>query len=308
MKRKPNIWPFGAGQPLGRRTTYRVMRTRASAPRSSVKASLRDSKERERERMARKLDDPALERKLKAHYARGGTLNEFLTANPGISKGQFKRCVAAVAAKGGAYDPNAVCAAMERRKYGSAELQRRAKAGKRAAAKKRKRNPAEAAAEVYEEFHGMPSEKVTEVTERIHSHRNLAELGRLENIVVLLPNGKARSIHGFKGALLCSNENKNQLFIKRGDQEIDLAEFGISSPHEIETLGEVVQIDYFTTKKHLGKDGGTALYFHKAGSTRGVSGREKKVGYGPDLIYRMRDKRMEFSGGTYEIKAEGIDK
>jgi hypothetical protein len=32
------------------------------------------------------------------------------------------------------------------------------------------------------------------------------------------------------------------------------------------------------------------------------------AGYGPDLIYRVRDKLLEFSGGTYEIRAEGIDK
>ena len=28
----------------------------------------------------------------------------------------------------------------------------------------------------------------------------------------------------------------------------------------------------------------------------------------PDLIYRVRDEQLEFSGGSYEIRAEGIDK
>ena len=149
--------------------------------------------------MSRKLDDPDLERKLKSHYARGGSLHEFLTANPGAwrlfsrgaevrsykghtiwpvpggwqtslnslatfpseaavkrfidgwfkqnpggTEGEFQRCVDAVAAKGGSYDPRAVCASMERRKYGSAELQRRAKAGKRKAAKARNAGNSEA--------------------------------------------------------------------------------------------------------------------------------------------------------------------
>lgn len=51
-------------------------------------------------------------------------------SNPG--KGAFKRCVAKVSARGGAYDPRAVCAASARRKYGPARLQRMAAAGRAA--------------------------------------------------------------------------------------------------------------------------------------------------------------------------------
>lgn len=51
--------------------------------------------------------------------------------NPRGTKGQFERCVEAVESRGGAYDPNAVCAAQERREYGQKELTRRAVAGKR---------------------------------------------------------------------------------------------------------------------------------------------------------------------------------
>jgi len=432
MKKRANIWPFGAGQPLGRRTTYRVTRTRASSPRSALGPSVRESKQREQERMRRKLDDPDLERKLKAHYARGGSLHEFLTANPSArghfssnaeirlyhghtiwpvpggwktslnslatfpseravkdfidawhrlnpagTEGEFQRCVEAVAAKGGAYDPRAVCAAMERRKYGQAELTRRAKAGKRAAAKKRNRvpddlrdraaraldlsrrggergnkaaaarervaawldgarqsvslsdiqflerisraapvssglhhpNPASEAAAVYEQFHGRPSTRETAVRARVHHHMHLAELGSLELLVVDGEDGYRHRIVGFDGAILASNEEKNQLFIEGGDQELDAAEFHLEEwPHEKNVVGEVAEIRYFTTKDHLGSDGGTALYFHKAGTTVTAMGRHSKVGYGPQLIYRTRDKSLEFAGGTYEIKAEGIDK
>jgi len=60
-----------------------------------------------------------------------------LKMNPGdVGKGKFAKCVAAVESKGGAYDPKAVCAAMERRKYGKKVLQTRAARGLRRAIRK----------------------------------------------------------------------------------------------------------------------------------------------------------------------------
>jgi len=364
MKTRRNIWPFGTNQPLGPRS-YVVRRRPAGRP-ASTKAAARAERESAAERKERTLSDPNLEKKLRAWYAKGGTLNEFLSANPGTfnnffdessegkskmyqgyriwpvfggwktslsalatfgserevkqfidtyfarrnpagTRGEFQRCVDAVASRGGAYDPRAVCAAMERRKYGQKELTRRSVAGRKAA-KRKSRNPAAASAAVYEEFHGRPSSEEVTVIDKLHVHENLAGLGSLRKIVADCVDGKRHEIVGFGKAILCSNETKNQLFIRGGDQALDLAEFGISRPHELETIGVVVEIWYFTTKDHLGKEGGTAIYFHKAGETRTFSGRTKMAGYGPDLIYRVRDKLLEFSGGTYEIRAEGIDK
>lgn len=344
------------GRLFGSKTTYR--RTRTAGPSRRVvseKAAARQAKELEAERLHKKFTDAQLDRKLKAHYAKGGNLKEFMAMNPGIPGSAFKRCVARVAEKGGAYDPRAVCASVGRKKYGAKKFQAMAKAGRKRAGNppkvfyhdvdkrgrerfyhdsnvgrrlvlypveeaklliatgqaravpKRKRNPAAAAAEVYEEFHGTPSTSVVELTERLHFHEHLAELGRLELLVVNGIDGYEHRISGFKGAKLCSNETKDQLFIRGGDQEIDLGDYKLKPPHEVETLGQVTEIQYFTTKKHLGSEGGTAIYFHKAGTTS-ENGRHKKVGYGPDLIYRVRDKALEFSGGTYEIRAEGIDK
>lgn len=48
----------------------------------------------------------------------------------------------------------------------------------------RKGNPEGAAAEMYESFHGQPSEEVTEFVEDLHYHENLAELGVLAGVVV----------------------------------------------------------------------------------------------------------------------------
>ena len=92
MKLKQNIWPFGKGQPLGRKTTHH---RRATKP-VSEKALAKQAKERESERLERKLSDSQLEAKLRRHYSGGGNLREFLAANPGVSKVQFKRCAAKV--------------------------------------------------------------------------------------------------------------------------------------------------------------------------------------------------------------------
>lgn len=50
--------------------------------------------------------------------------------NPGDGS-RFKKCVEEVAAKGGAYDPRAVCAAEGRKKYGAKKFAAMARAGKR---------------------------------------------------------------------------------------------------------------------------------------------------------------------------------
>ena len=298
--------------------------------------------------------------------------------NPGKSGSAFKRCVAEVSEKGGAYDPRAVCAAAGRKKYGAKKYAAMAKAGQKRKARQNRHsadapvpstwssryfvhglhgmktpelkgwywtkaeavkaaqraaneegeaitvstpkrslfqvapkvsrsNPAEAAAEVYEEFHGRPSSEVVTVTEKIHYHEHLSAIGDLRSMVVLARDGGRITLSRFKKAILCTNEAKNQLFIRGGDQSVDLRTFGVRTEHEVETLGKVSEIVYFTTKDHLGDEGGTALYFHITGETN-ENGKRKMVGWAPDLIYHTIDERLEFSGGSYTIEAEGIDK
>jgi hypothetical protein len=293
------VWPFGKRKkkPASRKVSTKPV---------SAKALAKQERERESERLERKLSDRDLEAKLRKHYARGGNLREFLTANPGVPGEQFKRCVAAVSEKGGAYDPRAVCAAAGRKRYGAKKYAALAKAGKKRA---KRGNPAEAAAEVYEEFHGRPSEEVVTVTEKIHYHKNLAALGELRTLVVLTREGKRITMRARSPKpLLCTNEAKNQMFVRGGDQAVaDLSIFGIRTAHEVETLGKVVELAYFTRKDHLGDEGGEAIYFHVAGETN-ENGKRKMAGWAPDLIYHTIDERLEFSGGSYTIRAEGVDK
>lgn len=172
-----------------------------------------------------------------------------------------------------------------------------------------KRNPADAAADAFKDFHGHASTEEVTVSKKVHRHTHLAAAGELRGLKVDGVDGYRHSIGGLGGAILAFNESRNQLFIEGGDQSIKLKTFGITKPHEVETLGKVTALDYFTNKTHLGDEGGRAVYNHKLRTTN-ENGRHVVVTIAryPDLIYRVLDQQMEFSGGSYEIRAEGIDK
>ncbi len=172
-----------------------------------------------------------------------------------------------------------------------------------------KGNPASASAEVFEDFHGFAPSEVITVTKKQHYHEHLAAAGKLSHLKVDGIDKRPHTIKGFKGAILAFNEDCNQLFVEGGDQSLDLADFGIDSPHELETLGRLTDIGYQTNKTHLGDEGGEAVYVHKFRSTN-VGGRHVvvKIARYPDLIYDVRNEQLLLSGGSYEILAEGINK
>lgn len=181
--------------------------------------------------------------------------------------------------------------------------------------RERKRyNPADGAVAAYQDFHGRPSDETVTVSRKVHFHKHLAGAGQLRTLKVKTVDGDKIATLQFSRAkkdetILAFNEKKNQLFVEGGDQSVDLKAFGITKPHELETLGKVTLIDYHTTKDHLGNEGGTAVYRHKLRTTN-QNGQHVtvKVARYPDLIYRVRDEQLEFSGGSYEILAEGIDR
>jgi hypothetical protein len=173
-----------------------------------------------------------------------------------------------------------------------------------------RRNPEEIAAEAYREFHGKDPEKVFDVDTRMHYHSVLAGMARLKFIDVQRADGGITTIHFDKNTHLAENEHQTQLFIVGGDQSVNLKDFGISVPHEMQVLGKAVEIGYFTDKKHLiSTDGGKGTYVHPFGYTRNGNGREVKVKQAdpPTLIYDTRNKLLSFAGGSYTIKPEGID-
>lgn len=169
-------------------------------------------------------------------------------------------------------------------------------------------NPAGASADVFEEFHGHPPSEVVTVSKEIHFHSNLAALGELEFLKVWGIDGRGHTIEGFDGAILCTNEAKNQMFIEGGDQTVNLGDYGIKREHETETLGKILELGYYTNKDHLGDEGGEAVYVHKLRYTN-KDGRHVivKPSRYPDLVYDVRNESLLISGGSYYIRAEGID-
>src|SRR5690349_5192412 len=118
-----------------------------------------------------------------------------------------------------------------------------ARATTRKGAKRAKRNPAEASARVFQEFHGYAPTEVIKVTKRRHYHKHLAAAGDLVGLrVIPIDGGSVRDIEGMGDVVLAFNEKKNQLFIEGGNQRMspsELRKFGIREEHELQTVGKL---------------------------------------------------------------------
>ena len=195
----------------------------------------------------------------------------------------------------------------------------------------RQRNSGHAAERTYEEFHGREADVDTVITEDIHEHRTLAGIGELCWLVIRCEDEDGEydvTVDDFGGALLSMGEQMEhcpQLFIEGGNQGVDLKQFGVAAPlHELETLGRVVCLAYYTDKDHLGDEGGEAEYVHAIEAPLDEDEYEEWGGdevfssfeeleaetegnVGPDAIYETRNKKLMLSGGSYTLKAEGID-
>jgi hypothetical protein len=335
-----NFWPFGEGQALGSRVYHgkaRVAR-RASAPKLTAKQEAKSRREQESERLESKLSDRELNRKLQQHYARGGNLAEYLQANPAAAREWERRNRAEPhSTLGDKLDriDREILGAVDFKKR-AAWLKKRAQVWKEAMGKnpgKRnvdpltasflgdqltkigkklepKRNPSDAAASMYEKFHGRPSGELVEVDKPVHYHAHLAALGELEKLTIKSNDGGLVDLEGFGDAVLCSNERGTQLYIEGGDQAVKLSAFGIGKPyHDVEDLGEVTKLWYFTTKDHLGDQGGEASYHHTLSEekkTRMSYGFGERRAPKPRLLYDVLNQSLAFAGGEYSVEPEGI--
>lgn len=195
----------------------------------------------------------------------------------GKNPAKLERCVQQVKKRGGAVNAYAVCT-------------------KSVGKKKRRGNPAAEARAMFEQFHGRPSTETISISRRVHYHSNLTALGELVQIKIkpFAVRGVVR-LEDFEGAILACNEKGTQLYIEGGNQSVDPEGFGLDIVHEFYDLGEAIEVTYFTTKDHLGNEGGTANYFHQF----------KRPG--PCVQYDALNKRLNFVGGQYVILPEGID-
>jgi hypothetical protein len=174
-----------------------------------------------------------------------------------------------------------------------------ARTKKNAGRKPSRKNPLDTAKTIYRKFHGRAHNEVLDIIEPMHVHKHLSGIGDLVGLQILQQNGRAKVTLKFDaGTVLAQNEKRNQLFIRGGDQSVNLKDFGITAPHhELENLGEVIWVSYYTRKDHLApEDGGEAVYKHRFGRKK------------PTLIYDTVNKKMDLAGGGYDIPDEGIDR
>jgi hypothetical protein len=180
----------------------------------------------------------------------------------------------------------------------------------RISAKRNPRNPLDTSEEAYAGFHGEKPKGAVVVQERSHFHTHVWSIGKLVYLRIQLPPDRREvglsnivelefDYETAKPAFLTANEKRTQMFIDGGDQSVDLKTFGIDTrtAHEKELLGYLKNFGYFTDKKHLGSEGGRAIYKHKVGEEGGEL---------PAVVYRVLDKKLEIVGGSYTIPNEGV--
>ena len=145
----------------------------------------------------------------------------------------------------------------------------------------------------------------------LHEHSVVAGIGDLKKLEVITADGHKVIIKNFgvnrhgQPAYLTMNEAATQLFIDGGDQSVNLEDFGILEPYrEWETLGQVKQVWYFTTKTTWASMAalrpiatssaawGIPRAFH------GPHGEVRERSRLPDLIYDVRNQLLYFSGAA----------
>jgi hypothetical protein len=235
---------------------------------------------------------------------------------------KLERCVKAVKKSGKAVNAYAVCTAAQKKNAGKSfrklkkSLKKKGRGSAELAKLKRdirgaskalrgnsgqRKNPVGSAAAKYEEWHGKEPGEVVTIDETIHEHSVLSGIGKLGFMKIAAINSPhVVTLSGFKGALLAQDEKSRQLFIKGGDQKVNLSDFGIDKDraHIHELLGALEEISYFTEKLHLRpEDGGKAEYVHKFGKNKS---RLPMVGYDTD------NRLLTIEGGGYDLPEVGI--
>jgi|SRR5579863_1410046 len=170
-----------------------------------------------------------------------------------------------------------------------------------------RRNPDDSgsAAELYAEFHGEPSDGITDYEETVELPDDYVELGDLtelkvatlhgKDVTIAAPDPDRYDIHEIV-KLACSPDGR-QLYFIGGDQKLQLDKLGFKNgeikPHMF--IGVLYEATY-RTRKGFDKFKLTD-YFHALGEESGNQ---------PMLNYDSVNCLMSVVGGSYHVKAEGI--
>ena len=164
--------------------------------------------------------------------------------------------------------------------------------------KSSRRNPQAASDAMYETFHGTPPTGYKQYEVKLHHHEWLANLGRLLYLVVIRNDGETIKMKPKDTIQLSTTEDGGQLYFLGGNQEVKLSDWKLEEtlPKDFVVIGPCVEIAYHTSKGfHQFQP---TDYYHFFGEERG--------GVPPMLEYDVRSKRLYLSGGTYQVKPEGI--
>ena len=192
------------------------------------------------------------------------------------------------------------------------------------------RNPDTAlyeAEEMVRKFHGREPKHITEIIERETYDDTLPVYGQLLElnistddgkgyvpIVFCKMNGKFPKLPLEEMVQVCGDVGGRNLYFKDGDQFLDiekLAKLGLvdpeclENPKDIILIGPVWSIVYFTDKHHL--EG--PAYQKKGAPYQHEFGEEMDKGeYGeqPTLMYDARNSMIFLSGGSFEVRENGI--
>jgi hypothetical protein len=155
-------------------------------------------------------------------------------------------------------------------------------------------------------FHGRPVKEQIEVEEKIRTHDWYVSIGPLIKLIIKPVTKKPRKrvplpFHQSEAGQvqLFTSPDGRQFYLRGGDQELDLAAFGMGEGsawyRDHILIGEAVEITYRDRKKfHSFK---LVDYFHKLGEETRVK---------PALVYNSLAKKLSIIGGQYRIEMDDL--
>lgn len=151
-------------------------------------------------------------------------------------------------------------------------------------------------------FHGRPAKYETIIEERVVSPVAVCDIGPL---VELRIKGVKQDLQFTRKTRLCLSADGKQLYIRGGDQSVNLTQFAKYAAHSIDTtkhfvmLGKVQEVVYYTAKEHLEEaDKVPGNYGHTLGGKNGDM---------PFLVYDRLSQLLSFVGGAYYVDPKDYD-
>ncbi|HBY64730.1 MAG TPA: hypothetical protein DEH78_33330 [Solibacterales bacterium] len=166
--------------------------------------------------------------------------------------------------------------------------------------RRRRRNTEASAAALSEAFHGRPVRQVRDVAEVFFEPDQLADLGRLVELGVLVGEDDVLTLTPRGNVRVAATPSAGQIYFVGGDQALsleDLKKFGANPRLEKDhlQLGPCQTIAYHTSKAFHRFE--PSDYEHEFGEEGGDL---------PTLCYDVRSRKLYLVGGSYVVKPEGI--